>query len=440
MDRIVVQGGQRLEGELKASGSKNAALPQMAACMLAPGKSTLRNVAHLRDIETMAEMLNFVGCVTKREDDRMTIDASAFNMAEAPYEMVRKMRASIYVMGPMLARLKKAKVSLPGGCAIGARPIDLHLRGFEAMGAKITLEGGYVIVDGENMHGAEFSLEGEFGSSVGATCNILMAAVLTPGRTVIRGAAHEPECSELARMLNLMGARITGIESSTLEIEGVEQLRPVTYATIPDRIEAGTFMVAAAITHGEVMVHHARADHMNAMLDKLIQIGVEVEILPDGIRVSAKGDLKPTTIQTLPYPGFPTDMQAQFMALLCLAGGESVIREGIYPDRFIHAAELLRMGAEIQVGRGEARVKGKEKLLAAPLMASDLRASAALVIAALAAEGETEIHRVYHIDRGYERIEAKLASLGARIMRVSNRKGQTRTEADIQEMREIQSN
>ncbi|MBI3735565.1 UDP-N-acetylglucosamine 1-carboxyvinyltransferase [Candidatus Sumerlaeota bacterium] len=432
MDRIVVQGGKRLQGEIKVSGSKNAALPQMAACMLAPGKSTLRNIAYLRNIETMADMLNFVGCATKREDDRLTIDSASFNLAEAPYDMVRKMRASIYVMGPMLARLKKAKVSLPGGCAIGARPIDLHLKGFEAMGAKITLEGGYVHADGENMKGAELSLEGEFGSSVGATCNILMAAVLTPGRTVIHGAAREPEVAELARMLNLMGARITGIDSATMEIEGVEQLRPVTYATIPDRIEAGTYMIAGAITGGEVLVTGARADHMNAVLDKLLQIGVEVEILPDGVRVRANAPLRPTTIQTLPFPGFPTDMQAQFMALLCLAEGESVLREGIYPDRFIHAAELMRMGAEIQIGRGEARVKGGKKLSAAPLMASDLRASAALVVAGLAAEGDTEINRVYHIDRGYERIEEKLASLGASIRRETNRK--TPTEADIQEM------
>ncbi len=428
MDRIVVTGGKRLQGEIKVSGSKNAALPQMAACMLAPGKSTLRNVAELRDIQTMADMLNYLGCATTRDDDRLTIDSRTFDRAEAPYDMVRKMRASIYVMGPMLARLKKAKVSLPGGCAIGARPIDLHLKGFEALGAKIRIEGGYVLADGDSMRGAEFSLDGEFGSSVGATCNILMAAVLTPGRSVIHGAAREPEVSELARMLNLMGARIGGIDSAILEIEGVEGLRPVTYATIPDRIEAGTYLIAGAITGGEVLVSSARADQMNSVLDKLLQIGVEIEILPDGIRARASQPLRPTTIRTLPFPGFPTDMQAQFMALLCMAEGESVIREGIYPDRFIHAAEMVRLGADIQVGRGEARVRGGKKLTAAPIMASDLRASAALVLAALAADGDTEIHRVYHIDRGYEKIEQKLASVGASIRRESNKRVPTEIE------------
>lgn len=393
----------------------------MAACMLASGKSTLRNIPQLQDTATMAGVLDYLGLKVERIDDRMTIDASGFNGEEAPYDMVRKMRASIYVMGPMLARLKKAKVSLPGGCAIGERPIDLHLRGFEALGAKITLESGYIIADGSSMSGAEFTLEGHSGTSVGATCNVLMAAVLTRGRTIIHGAACEPEVSEVARMLNLMGARIKGIDSSTLEIEGVEGLRPITYATIPDRIEAGTYLVAGAITGGDVMVSGARADHMNAMLDKLIQIGLDIEILPDGVRVRNGAALKPTSIRTLPYPGFPTDMQAQFMALLTLAKGESHFIEGIYPERFIHAAELRRMGAEIQVGRGgDARVKGVDKLLGAPLMASDLRASAALVLAALAADGESTINRVYHIDRGYERIEEKLRSLGAVISRESS--------------------
>ncbi len=422
MDRIVIHGGRRLCGEIKAGGSKNAALPQMAACMLAAGKSTLRNIPRLRDVETMESVLNFLGVATGREDDRLTIDASGFCGDEAPYDMVRKMRASFYVLGPMLARLKRAKVSLPGGCAIGARPIDLHLRGFEALGAKVHLEQGYIVADGENMKGAEFSIEGEFGSSVGATCNVLMAAVLTPGRTVLHGSAKEPDVSEMARMLNLMGARISGIDSATLEIEGVEALRPITYATIPDRIEAATFLVAGAITGGEVMVAGARADHMNAVLDKLMQAGVEVEILPDGVRVRGNATIKPLSIQTLPFPGFPTDMQAQFTAMLCLAQGESVIREGIYPDRFIHVAELHRMGADIQVGRGTARIKGIPKLLGAPVMASDLRASAALVLAGLAAEGETEVLRVYHIDRGYERIEEKLASLGADIRRENDAK------------------
>ena len=419
MDRIIITGGRRLEGEVRVSGSKNAALCQMAACMLAPGKSTLRNTPALQDVETMCGVLDHLGVATQSGDGRMTIDGAGFSGTEAPYDMVRKMRASFYVLGPMLARLKRAKVSLPGGCALGARPIDLHLRGFEALGAKISVEGGYVIADGESMKGAEFSLEGEFGTSVGATCNVMMAAALIAGRTVIHGAAREPEVGELARMLNLMGARIKGADASTLEIEGVEELRPISYATIPDRIEAGTYLVAGAITGGDVMVTGARADHLTSVLEKLMQVGAEIEVLPDGVRVRAASPVRPVSIRTLPYPGFPTDMQAQFMALLCLADGESVITEGIYPDRFIHAAELMRMGADIRIGRGEARIRGVKKLTGAPIMASDLRASAALVLAALAAEGESQVLRVYHIDRGYEQIEKKMASLGADIRRES---------------------
>lgn len=424
MDRIVIKGGCPLRGEVKISGAKNAALAEMAACMLASGESTLKNVPHLQDIETMANVLSYLGVKTVREEDRLRIDASDWRGDEAPYDMVRKMRASFYVMGPMLARLKRARVSLPGGCAIGPRPIDLHLRGFEALGAKITVEHGYVTAEGESMRGAEFSLEGEFGTSVGATCNVVMAAAMTPGRTVIHGAALEPEVAEVIRMLNLMGARIKGLETSTLEIEGVEELRPITYATIPDRIEAGTFLVGAVMTGGDVLALGAKAEHMEAVLEKLKQAGAEIEERPDGIRAKAAGKIRPTTVRTLPYPGFPTDMQAQFMAMLCLAEGESRIHEGIYPDRFIHAAELMRMGADIHHAAGEARVKGTGKLTGAPIMASDLRASAALVLAALAAEGETVIHRVYHIDRGYERIEEKMSALGASIERVSGKAGQ----------------
>ena len=423
MDQIRIEGQHCLQGEISVSGSKNAALPQMVACLLTPGVSTLRNVPDLRDVRTMADVLASLGVAVEFEDGRATIDARGFANSEAPYDMVRKMRASVYVLGPMLARLGQARVSLPGGCAIGPRPIDLHLRGFEALGAKISIENGYIIADGHALQGAEMTLEGANGSSVGATCNVLMAAVLAPGRTVIRGAAREPEVGEVVRMLNLMGARINGADSSTLEIDGVEALKPIVYSTIPDRIEAGTFLLAGAITGGDVMVRGARADHMNALLDKLIQAGLEVEVLPDGVRVRQGRGLKPTSIRTLPYPGFPTDMQAQFMALLCLAAGESVVTEGIYPERFIHVAELLRMGANIDMGRGEARVRGVEKLTGAPVMASDLRASAALVLAGLAAQGETEILRVYHIDRGYERIDAKLTALGAVIERESTREG-----------------
>ena len=396
----------------------------MVATLLANGVSTLRNVPDLRDVDTMAGVLESLGAIVRREDDRVTIDARGFANTEAPYDMVRKMRASVYVLGPMIARLGRAKVSLPGGCAIGARPIDLHLSGFAALGAKIHIEAGYVIAEGDALHGGEMTLEGTHGTSVGATCNVLMAAVLAKGRTILRGAAREPEVGELVRMLNLMGARITGADSSTLEIEGVEALQPIFYSIIPDRIEAGTFLLAGAITGGDVMVRGARADHLNAVLDKMIQAGVAIEVLPDGVRARAHNGIRPTSLTTLPFPGFPTDMQAQFMALLSLAEGESLVRETIYPERFIHAAELMRMGADIEMGVGEARVKGVKRLTGAPVMASDLRASAALVLAGLAAEGQTEILRVYHIDRGYERIDEKLSKVGAMITREKMGKGQ----------------
>ena len=422
MDRFVIEGGSPLRGEVDVSGSKNAALPLMVAGLLADGVSTLRNTPILRDTRTMADVLRELGAGVSFGEGTLTIDGSGFANHEAPYDMVRKMRASIYVLGPMLARLGKAKVSMPGGCAIGPRPVDLHLRGFEALGATIRIENGYMIADGSRMKGAELNLEGPNGSSVGATCNVLMAAVLVPGRSVIRGAAREPGVGEVARMLNLMGARITGIDSPTLIVEGVEKLRPISYSTIPDRIEVGTFLIGAAITGGDVTVRGARADQMNAVLDKLIQAGVEIEVLPDAIRARAGERILPTSISTLPYPGFPTDMQAQFMALMCLSEGESLVSETIYPDRFIHVAELIRMGASIEMGKGEARVRGVKGLQAAPVMASDLRASAALVLAALAAKGETEILRVYHIDRGYERIEEKLSALGAKIERANDKK------------------
>ncbi|MCL5270526.1 MAG: UDP-N-acetylglucosamine 1-carboxyvinyltransferase, partial [bacterium] len=360
---------------------------------------------------------------SKTRIETMVRTNNGFEIAEVdlklrgPGDLMGQMRSSIFVMGPMLGRLGRATVAYPGGCDIGPRPIDLHLRGFEALGAKITIEEGYVVADGRAMKGSEMTLEGPQGSSVGATCNVLMAAVLTSGRTVIRGAAREPEVGEVVRMLNLMGARVAGADSSTLEIDGVEALKPVAYSTIPDRIEAGTFLLAAAITGGDVMVRGARPDHLNALLEKMIQAGCDLEIHPDGIRVRRAGKILPTSIHTLPYPGFPTDMQAQFMSLLCLAEGESVVTEGIYPERFIHVAELMRMGASIRMGRGEAIVKGVEKLTGAPVMASDLRASAALILAGLAARGTTEILRVYHIDRGYEQIDRKLAAIGARITR-----------------------
>lgn len=424
MQRIVVFGGRPLRGRVAISGSKNATLPLMAAALLAETPSTLRNVPALRDVRMMAEVLRGVGAEVDFDEQNhvMRIDPSGFRNHEAPYDVVRKMRASIYVMGPMLARLKKAKVSLPGGCAIGQRPIDLHLKGFEELGATIGLRQGYVVAETEGLQGNEFNLSGASGSSVGATCNVAMAAVLARGRTVIHGAAREPDVSELLTFLTKMGARIEGSGTRSITITGVDSLQGVEHEVVADRIEAGTFLTAAAITEGDVTLENAPVDHMEATIEKLREIGVSVESAGDGmLRVRGKRDhYGPTNIQTWTYPGFATDMQAQFMALLATIPGTSTITETIYPDRFMHAMELNRMGADIRVQSGTATVNGVESLQGAPVMASDLRASAALVVAALAAEGTTTINRVYHIDRGYEAIEQKLSNLGGMIARLSD--------------------
>lgn len=417
MDRIYIKGGNRLEGSVEINGAKNAVLPLMVAALLSSEPTTLFNVPDLNDVETMRGVLEDLGAKISKRGNSITIDPSNFNNSEAPYEMVRKMRASVYVMGPMLAKLHKARVSLPGGCAIGPRPIDLHLKGFEALGTKILLSHGYILAENQAPTGADISLEGSRGSSVGATCNVLMLAVLSKGKSILRGIAKEPEVVELCNFLNQMGARIMGAGTDTLFVEGVEELKGVEYTVIPDRIEAGTYMVAAAITKGNVLVKNCRLDHLDAVINKLREIGVTVTPEASGARVNVEGDLKPVSIRTLPYPGFPTDMQAQFMALLTLVPGESKITETIYPDRFIHASEITRMGADISVMNGTAIIRGVDYLSGAPIMASDLRASAALVLAGLAARGETEVLRVYHIDRGYEKIEAKLSMLGAYIER-----------------------
>lgn len=393
----------------------------MAAALLGDGPTTLFNVPDLRDTRTMADVIRYLGADVRFEDHVMVIDPKGFQNAEAPYDMVRKMRASIYVMGPMIARLGRARVSLPGGCAIGPRPIDLHIKGFSALGAKIDIEHGYVVAEVAKLHGAEFSLSGAAGSSVGATCNVLMAAVLAEGETVIHGAAREPEVCELIAFLRKMGAKIEGAGERVLRVTGVQSLHGTEHTIVADRIEAGTFMVAAAITGGDIIIDNAPLDHMDAVVSKLHEIGARVEQVPEGTRVwGNRENYSPTNIQTWTYPGFPTDMQAQFMALLSLVPGVSIIRETIYVDRFLHAAELNRMGANIQVLNGMATVVGVPKLSGAPVMASDLRASAALVLAGLAAEGTTIINRVYHIDRGYESIEKKLASLGGKVERVSD--------------------
>jgi len=419
MQRIVIDGRVPLKGTISVSGSKNATLPLMAAALLGESPTTLRNVPNLQDVRTMAEVLRSLGAGVEFSDHVMKIDPAGFKETEAPYETVRKMRASIYVMGPMLARLRCAKVSLPGGCAIGSRPVDLHLKGFEHLGADVRLEHGYVIAETSGLVGGEFNLSGATGSSVGATCNVVMAATLAKGTTVIHGAAREPDVVELCEFLNKMGAKIEGAGHASIVINGVSSLSGIDHVVVSDRIEAGTFMTAAAITGGDVKITGCPMEHMESTISKLLEIGVDVECLsPDSCRVSGKpSEYTPTNIQTLVYPGFPTDMQAQFMALLSIVEGTSTIKENIYVDRFMHAAELNRMGADIRVVSGFATIVGVPELMGAPVMASDLRASAALVVAGLAAEGITIINRVYHIDRGYESIEKKLQGLGARIQR-----------------------
>lgn len=422
MQRIVVFGGRPLRGRVEISGSKNATLPLMAAALLADTPTTLRNVPNLRDVRMMAEVIRGLGAEVTFEDHVMRIDPRNFTNHEAPYDTVRKMRASIYVMGPMLARLKQARVSMPGGCAIGQRPVDLHLKGFEELGASISLKQGYIVAETEGLQGKEFNLSGASGSSVGATCNVAMAAALAKGQTVIHGAAREPDVVELLQFLNKMGARVEGIGSRTITIHGVDSLGGLDHTVVADRIEAGTFMTAAAITEGDVTLENAPIEHMESTIDKLREVGVQVDDAGPGmLRVRGKrSDYQPTNIQTWTYPGFATDMQAQFMALLSIVPGTSTITETIYPDRFMHAMELNRMGADIRAGQGTATVNGVDKLQGAPVMASDLRASAALVVAALAAEGTTTINRVYHIDRGYESIEQKVSNLGGMIARLTD--------------------
>ncbi len=419
MDVFQIEGPTRLAGTLRVNGSKNAALPIMAATLLAPGKSTLRHVPQLSDITVCGELLSDLGCAVARGDDgTLTIDSTVVDNPVGDYDIVRKMRAGICILGPLLARCRRAQVSMPGGCSIGFRPIDIHLRGLHELGAEIRLENGYVVAEApKGLKGAEIFLGGPFGSTVLGTANILMAATLARGTTVIESAACEPEVTNLAECLVAMGARIKGIGSPRLTIEGVAELHPAEFEVIPDRIEAGTLMAAAAATQGCVTLENVSLGHLMAVVDKLRNIGVTVETANGGCVVVHKGPILPTDITTQPYPGFPTDLQAQFMALLALGRGMSVVIEKIFPDRFMHVAELNRMAANLRKEGHTVIVTGVDRLRAAPVMASDLRASAALVIAAMAAEGVTTINRVYHIDRGYERIEEKLNPIGARIVR-----------------------
>ena len=419
MDIFRIEGPVRLSGSVKIKGSKNAALPIMAAMLLAPGKSTLKSVPYLSDITVCSELLSSLGCKVAREQNGdITIDSTDVSNPVGDYEIVRKMRASICILGPLLARCRKAQVSMPGGCAIGDRPVDIHLRGLRELGAQISIKNGYIVAEAPNgLKGSEIFLGGPFGSTVLGTANVLSAAVLAKGSTVIESAACEPEITDLANCLTKMGAKIKGIGSPHLYIEGVNELHPLEYQVIADRIEAGTFMAAAAITRGELKIENCRLVDLMAVVDKLRNVGVTVEPADHGCVVTHKGTIKTADITTQPYPGFPTDLQAQFMALLALGEGNSVIIEKIFPDRYMHVAELNRMAANLRKEGPVVIIAGVEKLMAAPVMASDLRASAALVLAAMAAEGTTIVNRVYHIDRGYEKIEERLNPLGAKIVR-----------------------
>lgn len=420
MDRLIIEGGYSLQGTVRVSGAKNAALPILVATLLTDEKCIIRNVPDLRDVGLMMNILGELGVQTVWKEpgviETEPVDSSS---STAPYELVRQMRASFCVLGPLLAKRGRARVSHPGGCVIGPRPVDLHLKGLRALGAKIEVVGGYVEAESSGLRGQAMYLGGPFGSSVLGTCNVAMAATLAKGTTVIESAACEPEVADLCRFLNKMGARITGLGTPTLVIEGVGQLGGADYEILPDRIEAGTLIAATAITHGDVVLESAKLEHLRAVVDKLREIGVVATAWNEGIRVVDSSRARAVDFATLPFPGIPTDMQAQLMALLSTAEGTSVITEKVFPDRFMHIAELNRMGAHIRKEGSTAIVEGVAALSGAPVMASDLRASAALVVAALAARGQTEVHRAYHLDRGYEHIEKKLSLLGARIWRES---------------------
>ena len=417
MDSFLIKGGVPLHGEVQISGAKNAVLPMMAATLLTAEPCVIHGVPKLSDVKFMGQILTWLGAQVSIEGGTVRVQARKIK-GQGDYDLVRKMRGSICIMGPLLGRLKKARVSLPGGCVIGARPINLHLKGFESLGAKITIQGGYVEAAAKRLIGGAMFLGGRAGSTVLGTANVMMAATLAEGVTVIESAACEPEVVDVANFLNAMGAKISGAGSPTITITGVKELHGAEHHVIPDRIEASTFAVAAAMTNGEVTLKGARADHMHAVIDKLEEAGVVVERRGADIVVRRGRRLKSSDVTTLPYSGFPTDVQAQMMALMTMAPGISIITERIFESRFMHVSELTRLGADIQIEGPSAIVKGGRPLSGAPVMASDLRASAALVIAGLAAKGTTQVNRVYHLDRGYENMDGKLRSLGARIQRI----------------------
>ena len=419
MQTMVIQGGQRLAGEVRISGAKNAALPILAATLLGKGTCTIANVPGVVDVLTMSKVLTHLGATVDAQGDRFTVSLDAITSCQAPYDLVKTMRASVLVLGPLVARWGEAVVSLPGGCAIGARPINLHLAALEKMGAEILIEHGNVHARvGGRLKGARIYFDLP---TVTGTENIMMAACLAEGTTVIENAAREPEVGDLAQFLTKRGARISGAGTDVIAIEGVAELRGADHEIVPDRIEAGTYLTAGAITGGDVRVERCRPDHCEALIAKLCEAGMDLTVEKEAIRVRATGRLRSADFKTLPYPGFPTDMQAQMMALLSVAQGISVITESVFESRFIHVLELQRMGADIRIEGKHAVVTGTERLSGAPVMASDLRASASLILAGLAAEGETRVARVYHLDRGYERLDAKLAGLGAQVTRRTER-------------------
>jgi UDP-N-acetylglucosamine 1-carboxyvinyltransferase len=415
MDKIVIRGGERLIGEVEVSGSKNSTLPIFVSCLLSEGENVFSNVPNLRDVQTIVKVLRNLGVKVSQEDEVYRVNATEVSSDEAPYDLVKTMRASILVLGPLVARRKRATVSLPGGCAIGARPINLHLMGLEAMGAKIDLRHGYIEARTDGLKGATLSFDTV---TVTGTENLMMAAALAKGKTVLQNAAMEPEVVDLAKVLNEMGAKIAGAGTNVIEIEGVRSLHAVEHRIIPDRIEAGTLMVAAGLTRGNIKILKCPFSEMEMVVHKLRESGMEIESEGDGVRVVGTKRIRSVDIKTQPYPGFPTDMQAQFMVLMSLARGLSVISETIFENRFIHVSELRRMGADIRIQGDSAIIQGVESLGGAQVMATDLRASASLVLAGLAADGVTEVSRVYHLDRGYEGLDKKLAKLGAKIERV----------------------
>ena len=420
MDKFVINGGKKLKGEISISGSKNAALPIIMASILSDEVSIIRNVPDLADIRSMAAILEVLGAKAERQDAYLRIDPSGCDRFEAPYDLVRKMRASVYALGALLGRFHQAKVSFPGGCVIGPRPIDLHLVGLEKLGAKIQIEHGYILAHADKLVGADIHLRGPHGPSVGATANVMMAAVKAEGVTTIVEASCEPQITELARFLRSMGAQIDGAGTPLITITGVETLHGAEHSVIADRIETATYMIAGAITSGNILISNTDAHYSSAVIEKLREVGVSVTEENGKVKVNVGGNLNPVNVRTAPYPEFPTDVQSQIMALMATVEGISVITEMVYPERFMHVSELNRMGANIEVDGNSAVVKGVPKLSGAPVMASELRGGAALVLAGLAAENQTVVSRVYHIDRGYERMEKKLAGVGADIKRISD--------------------